>query len=62
LLAVIHARPPCVLVGHSYGGMITREFAALFPGQVAGMVLLDASSEPEVAVYDRLHPAWAGCR
>ena len=55
LLDVIHVRPPYVLVGHSYGGMITREFAALFPGQVAGMVLLDASSEPEVAVYDRLH-------
>lgn len=55
LLQVIHAGPPYVLVGHSYGGMITREFAALYPGQVAGMVLLDASSEPEVAVYDRLH-------
>jgi hypothetical protein len=55
LLQVIRARPPYVLVGHSYGGMITREFAARYPGQVAGMVLLDASSEPEVAVYDRLH-------
>jgi pimeloyl-ACP methyl ester carboxylesterase len=45
LLAVIHSGPPYVLVGHSYGGMITREFAALYPGQVAGVVLLDASSE-----------------
>ena len=33
----------------------TREFAARYRHQVAGMVLLDASSEPEVAVYDRLH-------
>jgi pimeloyl-ACP methyl ester carboxylesterase len=41
--------------GHSYGGMIIREFAAVYPHQVAGMVLLDASSKPEVAVYDRLH-------
>ncbi len=51
------ARPAKVrpLTGDSYGGMITREFAALYPAQVAGMVLLDASSEPEVAVYDRLH-------
>jgi len=55
MLAVIHIGPPYVLVGHSYGGMISREFAALYPGQVAGMVLVDASSEPEVAVYDRLH-------
>src|SRR5262245_51043748 len=55
LLQVIHAGPPYVLVGHSYGGMITREFAALYRHQMAAMVLLDASSEPEVAVYDRLH-------
>ena len=55
LMAVIHIAPPYVLAGHSYGGMISREFAALYPGQVAGMVLVDASSEPEVAVYDRLH-------
>jgi pimeloyl-ACP methyl ester carboxylesterase len=55
LLAVIHVGPPYVLVGHSYGGMITREFAALYSYQVAGMVLVDASSEPEVVVYDRLH-------
>jgi pimeloyl-ACP methyl ester carboxylesterase len=55
LLQVVDAKPPYVLVGHSYGGMITREFAARYHHQVAGMVLLDASSEPEVAVYDRLH-------
>jgi pimeloyl-ACP methyl ester carboxylesterase len=55
LLKVIGAGPPYVLVGHSYGGMITREFAGLYPHQVVGMVLLDASSEPEVAIYDRLH-------
>ena len=55
LLEAIHVGAPYVLVGHSYGGMIIREFAALYRHQVAGMVLLDASSEPEVAVYDRLH-------
>jgi pimeloyl-ACP methyl ester carboxylesterase len=55
LLQAAHAGPPYVLVGHSYGGMITREFAARYRDQVVGMVLLDASSEPEVAVYDRLH-------
>jgi pimeloyl-ACP methyl ester carboxylesterase len=55
LLEAVHVGPPYVLVGHSYGGMVTREFAALYPHQVSGMVLLDASSEPEVAVYDRLH-------
>lgn len=55
LLRVIRARPPYILIGHSYGGVITREFAALYGGEVAGMALIDASSEPEIAVYDRLH-------
>ena len=34
--------PPYVLVGHSMGGLFIRVFAALFPDEVAGMVLLDA--------------------
>ena len=55
LLAAIHVGGPYVVVGHSYGGMISREFAALYPDQVVGMVLVDASSEPEIPVYDRLH-------
>lgn len=53
MLRVAHVRPPYVLVGHSYGGMITRAFAALYRHQVAGMVLVDASSEPEIPVYRR---------
>jgi pimeloyl-ACP methyl ester carboxylesterase len=43
-----------VLVGHSYGGMPVRAFEGAHPGDVAGMVLLDVSSEPEVPVYERL--------
>jgi pimeloyl-ACP methyl ester carboxylesterase len=59
LLAAIHVGGPYVLVGHSYGGMVSREFAALYPSQVVGIVLIDASSEPEIPVYDRLHAgAW----
>lgn len=55
LLAAIHVEGPYVVVGHSYGGMISRELAALFPDEVVGLVLIDASSEPEIPVYDRLH-------
>ena len=55
LLAAIHVGGPYVVVGHSYGGMISREFATLYPDEVVGMVLIDASSEPEIPVYDRLH-------
>jgi pimeloyl-ACP methyl ester carboxylesterase len=44
-----------VLVGFSYGGMPVRAFEGAYADETAGMVLLDASSEPEVPVYDRLH-------
>jgi pimeloyl-ACP methyl ester carboxylesterase len=36
---------PFVLVGHSYGGDIIRLYAAAHPGDVAGLVLVDALSE-----------------
>jgi pimeloyl-ACP methyl ester carboxylesterase len=35
--------PPYVLVGHSMGGYDVRLYASLYPGDVAGMVLVDAS-------------------
>ena len=37
---------PYVLVGHSYGGLYARMYAARYPNQVAGLVLVD-SSHPE---------------
>jgi alpha/beta hydrolase fold len=50
---------PYVLVGHSYGGLLVRTFGANYPDEVAGMVLIDASSEPEIPIYRRLHAgAW----
>jgi hypothetical protein len=59
LLSSIGETDPYVYVGHSYGGMVARAFAATYPDEVVGMVLLDASSEPEIPVYDRLHAgAW----
>lgn len=36
---------PFVLVGHSYGGMMIRQFAALYPQEVSGMVFVDAIHE-----------------
>ncbi len=35
---------PFVLAGHSSGGTLALTYAARYPGQVAGMVLLDSSS------------------
>ena len=54
LLASMGVGEPVVLVGHSYGGMPVRAFEGAYPGDVAGMVLIDVSSEPEVPVYERL--------
>lgn len=39
--------PPYLLVGHSWGGIVVREFAAQFPDLVAGMVLVDSSHESQ---------------
>jgi pimeloyl-ACP methyl ester carboxylesterase len=43
LLTAANVRRPYVLVGHSYGGMLVRVYAAAHPRDVAGIVLLDAS-------------------
>jgi pimeloyl-ACP methyl ester carboxylesterase len=37
--------PPYIFVGHSVGGPYVRVFAGLYPGEVAGMVLVDPSQE-----------------
>jgi len=34
---------PYVLAGHSYGGLVARAFADLYPRETAGLVLVDAS-------------------
>ena len=49
ILNAAELKPPYLLVGHSFGGLIVRAYAAQFPHEVCGMVLVDA-----------LHPAeWA---
>ena len=45
LIAAARLAPPFILVGHSYGGLLVRSFAARHPGQVAGMVLVDPADE-----------------
>jgi pimeloyl-ACP methyl ester carboxylesterase len=36
-------QPPYVLAGHSYGGLVVRMFADLYPDEVVGLVLVDSS-------------------
>jgi pimeloyl-ACP methyl ester carboxylesterase len=45
LLGALDAPAPYVLVGHSWGGLVARRFAAEHPGDVVGMVYVDASHE-----------------
>ena len=49
LLARAEIPPPYVLVGHSLGGLFARRYAQLFPGEVAGLVLLDPAHEDYAA-------------
>ncbi len=38
---------PYILVGHSFGGLVVQRFAALYPGDVLGAVLVDALAASE---------------
>ena len=40
---------PYVLAGHSFGGLYVRAFAAHYPDEVAGLVLVDATAAQEPA-------------
>jgi pimeloyl-ACP methyl ester carboxylesterase len=58
LLAGANEQEPYLLVGHSYGARVDRVFAAKYPDEVAGMVLMDpgwlyddSRYPPEVQVH-----------
>jgi len=44
-LTKLGERGPFILVGHSYGGPVVRNFAKVYPDSVVGMVLVDAAHE-----------------
>ncbi len=55
LLQRAHVPGPYVLAGHSFGGLYVRSFAAQYPDQVAGMVLVDSTAAHNAPV-SRPHP------
>jgi len=62
LLKKAGLRPPFILVGHSLGGFYVQRFARRYPREVAGIVLLDASSPDAPAALKtraRLEPGSA---
>lgn len=50
LLIKLNITSPVILVAHSYGGSIARDFAATYPTQVKALLLLDPSSEHDVDI------------
>lgn len=60
LLTGAHEPSPYVLVGHSFGGLYVRAFAARYPNQTAGVVLLDATLPRQFTLpaYPRLYEAF----
>ncbi|PLB53600.1 putative alpha/beta hydrolase [Aspergillus steynii IBT 23096] len=47
--------PPFLLVAHSYGGIVAREYLERYPDAVAGLVLVDAATEQQVELIDDEH-------
>jgi pimeloyl-ACP methyl ester carboxylesterase len=56
LLAAADVRPPYLLLGFSFGGLIAAMYAGTYPAEVAGLLMLD-SSLPTDAEIDALIPA-----
>ena len=47
LLSKAGIEGPYVLAGHSFGGMYMQTYAARYPEEVAGVALVDSSTEPD---------------
>ncbi|MFS0556812.1 alpha/beta fold hydrolase [Brevibacillus sp. 179-C9.3 HS] len=56
LLQEIEVQTPCILVGHSFGGLVARLFASLYPHLVSGMILVDAAPEYKELAYEKVLP------
>jgi len=57
-LLLVHAQVsgPYLLVGHSVGGLNMRLYAYRYPGEVAGLVLLDSTNEHQFAQFGTYPP------
>jgi pimeloyl-ACP methyl ester carboxylesterase len=52
-------KPPYVMVGHSYGGMIVRLYATRYAAEITGLVLIDSSHEDQLTRFEAVDPQTA---
>jgi pimeloyl-ACP methyl ester carboxylesterase len=57
LLARGHVPGPYVLAGHSFGGLYVLTFAARYPDEVAGLVLVDSTAPASAAAANPATPS-----
>ncbi|MGO4893564.1 alpha/beta fold hydrolase [Flavobacterium sp. W21_SRS_FM6] len=57
LLDHLHIDQPVIFVGHSYGGMIARYFAELYPVQTKALLLIDPGTNWESKIIAKIDPS-----
>ncbi len=56
LLQKLSVNPPFILVGHSFGGLVSRVFASMYPNLVVGIILVDAAPEYKELAFEKVLP------
>jgi pimeloyl-ACP methyl ester carboxylesterase len=59
LLARAHVPGPYVLAGHSFGGLYVRTYAAKYPEEVAGLVLVDSTAAKGIPVSPQMTSSYS---
>jgi pimeloyl-ACP methyl ester carboxylesterase len=55
--ARLEVQPPYVWVGHSFGGLLVRFYAGLYPEETAGVVLIDSSDVDQYSSFPNMDKA-----
>jgi pimeloyl-ACP methyl ester carboxylesterase len=58
LLQTLRESGPLILGGHSWGGLLVRLYASMFPTEVVGLVLIDSTHEAQIARYEAMKPGF----